>query len=824
MILRFRLLLLLFATYLCISTGFSQTVLKQADKFYLNMAYDKAIPKYLLALKKDSMNAVQGLKLADCYRLTNNSLQAERWYAKAVKSGKCEAIHKFYYAQALMGNGKYTEARKWLEEYKVASPDDKRAENLIKSIDNINGYSEDSQNFNIEKININSPFTDFGAVQYRDGIIFISSRDRNQPINRTHSWTGEKFLALYKAVGKDATFGEPKLFEKSIQTIYNDGPVCFNKLGNEMYLTTNNIEEGKTRRSNDGIVKLKIYKYLFNENEWVFDDTLPANNDQYNVAHACLNADGTKLFFSSDMPGGKGGMDLYVCTKKGETWDTPVNLGDKINSPGNELFPFIKSNETLYFSSNGHDGLGGLDIYSAQYKNDGWADVKNLMAPINSKEDDFAFTFNNNEQNGYFSSNRNTNIYARTTDDNIYFFTVLKPKPLAYTISLKDSVTESELTDAEISISDAEGNVINQKSATGVFNVDIIPNKTYKINTNVFAYVNQQIEWPASKKELNKVIKLQRSLGIDVEIVVRESFLNSSGVEGMKVNIVKVNTNKTEEFISSQNGKVNAILQPESNYYIIASGKGRTSNKFFVNTIGIAEGNKIYKTVYLDNTADASLNKKECLLAGLVISNIGNEPLKDVKIAFYEVATSSKKQEALTDASGKYLIYNLDLNQDYKIVVSKEGYFTQSTELSTKKEKTNKTFTRNYNLDRIVLNKAIKIENIYFDSGKWNIRPDAAKELNKVVNLLKDNPTIIIELSSHTDSRGSSESNLTLSDNRAKASAQYIIDNGIEQSRVSGKGYGESLPLNKCSDGVTCSDAEYQVNRRTEFKVVGNLK
>ena len=125
-------------------------------------------------------------------------------------------------------------------------------------------------------------------------------------------------------------------------------------------------------------------------------------------------------------------------------------------------------------------------------------------------------------------------------------------------------------------------------------------------------------------------------------------------------------------------------------------------------------------------------------------------------------------------------------------------------------------------IDKIVLNKAIKIDNIYFDSGKWNIRPDAAKELNKVVKLLKDNPTIIIELSSHTDSRGTAESNLALSDSRAKASAQYIIDNGIEKSRVTGKGYGESQPLNKCVDDVKCTDAEYQVNRRTEFKVVGN--
>ena len=373
--------------------GSSQVLLKQANKLYDAMAYERAIPKFMAGLKKDSMNVENGLKLADCYRLTHNSLQAERWYSKSVKAGMGKPIDKFYYAQALMSNGKYAEARKWLEEFQKTDPTDKRAESLIKSIDNINGYSEDSQNFKVEKVNINSSFTDFGAVEYRDGIIFVSARERNQPVNRTHTWTGEKFLALYKAQGKEATFTDPKLFEKSIQTVYNDGPVCFNKLGDEMYITTNNIEEGKTRRSNEGVVKLKIYEYKFIENEWAFEDTFPPNNDQYNVAHASLSSDGNKLYFASDMPGGIGGMDIYVCNKKDKTWDTPINLGDKINSAGNEIFPYIKSDGILYFASNGHEGLGGLDIYSAQEKNANWGDVKNLMAPMNSKEDDFGRSY-----------------------------------------------------------------------------------------------------------------------------------------------------------------------------------------------------------------------------------------------------------------------------------------------------------------------------------------------------------------------------------------------------------------------------------------------
>lgn len=677
-------------------------VLKKANKLYDAMAYDKAIPKFLSALKKDSMNSEIGLKLADCYRLTSKPEQAERWYSKSVKSGKGKPIHKFYYAQALMGIGKYAEARRWLEEYKKSTPGDERAENLIAAIDNINGYSEDSQNYQIEILKINSTSTDFGAVEYGDGIVFVSSRARNETVSRTNSWTGEKFLALYKATGKENEIANPKIFDKSIQTKFNDGPLCFSKSGDEMYLTGNNIEGGKTHKSKDGVIKLKIFKYKFIDNEWEFESGIPANNDQYNVAHAALSPDETKLYFASDMPGGMGGMDIYVCSKVGKGWEAPVNLGSNINTAGNEVFPFMSKDGIFYFASNGHEGLGGLDIYSAQEKNGIYADVKNLMAPMNSKNDDFSFVLNKNGQNGYFSSNRNSSIYTKTNDDNIYFFKVLKPKPQIYTISLKDSVTETDLTDSEITIADAEGNTNTLKSSKGTFTVDLIPNKTYKISTNVYAYINQQIQWLTPKKVASKYIKLQRSLGIDLEVSIKDNFLNPLGVEGLRVNIVKVNTNRTEEFLSSQNGKVNAVLQPETTYSIVASGKGKTSNKYFVNTIGISEGNKIYLTIYLDNSQDPAANKRYCLIAGQLLDLKTNEPIKDAKITLSEAGLNSKKQEATSDANGKYIFYNLELFQNYKIAASKDGYFTQNVDFSTKNSKDCKTFNRSFFMDKIV--------------------------------------------------------------------------------------------------------------------------
>lgn len=406
-------------TFAVLFANAQKGTVRKGDFQYKQMAYLKAIPYYTKAYKKDSTDQNVIFRLADCYRLTNNRQQSEIWYAKAVQMPLATSMHKFYYGQSLMNNGKYARARKYMEDFVIDNKTDGRGQAFLKAIDVYESYFADSSGYAVTKLDINSSNADFGASLYQDGIVFASSRPRSEMIQRKHSWTNESFLALYYSRGKENKFRAPELFAENIQTKLNDGPVCFSKNGEEMYITRNNQEGNKVRKSSDKIVKLKIFHAKSKGgSEWGSLQSFQYNNDNYSCAHPALSADGKTLYFVSDMPGGKGGMDIYMCTKEGNGWSKPVNLGDTINTRGNEVFPAIMEDGTLYFSSDGHPGIGGLDIFYTRFIGNGYVIPSNVGYPLNTSDDDFNMVYDVKNKTGYLSSNRAN----RGFDDDIYTF------------------------------------------------------------------------------------------------------------------------------------------------------------------------------------------------------------------------------------------------------------------------------------------------------------------------------------------------------------------------------------------------------------------
>lgn len=404
---------------LMMNLAFSQNAQsKKGDELYSQLAYSQAIAEYENALKKNPDMTQTKIKLADCYRMTGRSEKAEFWYWQIVKSTDVKPIHKFYYGQALMNNGKYSLAKSWIEEYHQFNPEDKRAVFALKTIDNLPKYYKDTASFFVWKLIINSAFADFCPVIYNNGIVFASARETKKVVERKHSWTGQPFLNLYYSHGKGNTFLEAEPFAQNVQIKYNDGPICFNKKGDEIYVTRNNVLKSRVLESDDEIVKLKIFHAVLENGVWKDLATFKYNNDNFNCAHPSLSPDGKKLFFSSDRPGGFGGMDLYVCEKDSTGWKAPKNLGEEINTSGNELFPYLHEDGTFLFSSNGRDGLGGLDIFWCKMKDNVFGEVKNLGSPINGGDDDFGVVFDNDTHYGYFSSNRE----MKNGDDDIFSF------------------------------------------------------------------------------------------------------------------------------------------------------------------------------------------------------------------------------------------------------------------------------------------------------------------------------------------------------------------------------------------------------------------
>ena len=695
--------------------------LKKANQYYDNLSYANAIPEYKKALKSDSTNSEAIIRLAHCYRLVNNSVEAENWYGKVVRMKNAQPQHYLYYAQACMSNGNYAEAEKWITNYKEKNGNDERASRMIESLHQINRLYEDSTNFKIVKLSINSEHSDFCPVYFDEGLVFASARNRTEIIQRTHDWTGMPYFSLYYAKGSELTFSQPKPFAPSINTRYNNGPVCFSKSGDYIYVTRNNVEEGRVKESDSGIVKLKIYILKRNGNDWENETSFDYNSDNYSCAHPCISADGNKLYFASDMPGGYGGMDIYVSTREGKKWGKPVNLGPSVNTSGNEGFPYIDSKKGLFFASNGRGGLGGFDIYYSPKSMNGFSTPVNLGYPINSPGDDFSWIQNEAGTFGYFTSNRET----KGENDEIYSF---KRMSVILNVLVYDSRTKLPLPYSEIKIIEAgtQRNV-DMTSDSGRTSIFLTPGKKYHIVTEKDKYSADTTDFIASDQP-NKVSDL--SISLDRQYV--------------------------RNFIA---GRITATED----------------------SIGVS---------------------------GALVK-ITNKRTGEVRTTY-------------TNADGSYRFDSLDLDNQYELEASVNDCITKQPNISTGNLAENEMANTNLSMDCLV--DVVRLANIYYDLNKFNIRKDAEPELLKLAKLMKSNPSMKIELRSHTDCRGSRQYNQYLSEMRVKSAIAFLTKNGIKSSQMIGRGYGETKPVNNCECEGTqrsdCTAEQHQANRRTEFKVL----
>lgn len=701
--------------------------LNRANRLYDQQDYSKAIEHYVNYLASvDNIRAMA--KLANCYRLTNDLDKAERCYEVVVKSNEALPINYFNYAKTLMGNKKYSEAKDWFIEYSKAVPSDKYAQEYIKACENVELLiNSDTTKFKVFNLNINSEKSDFGAIFYKDGIVYASARKGRTKKFKRFGWTDEPYLDLYFSPGGyQDKFRKPVPFSDKINSKFHEGPVSFATGEEFMYFTRNNYLKGKTNLSSTGINKLSIYTATLKEDEWDEVQLFDLNNPEYSIGHPSISTDGKVLYFISDMPGGFGGTDIYVCRKLGFKWTKPVNLGGNINTAGNEMFPFIHPDGSLYFSSDGHQGLGGLDVFVTRYNGYKWEYPTNLKHPFNSSKDDFAYTVNKARTIGYFSSNRE----GGKGGDDIYYF----EKNLALLKGLK-------------------GRVISASTKMPIGDVKVI----------LQDYIN-----PDMQK------------------------------------------------LTNPEGAFDFRLEPKQNYNVVIRKPG-------FQTKSVAYSEAAYKNVaepYLEIELESSIWIK---LEGFISDAETNTPIDLVSVELknqtYAISTTMT-----ATAEGKFE-FDLDPQCNYEVVFTKDGYFSESIDdLSTfdKKESEIIHYDVLLGMKRMVVDKAIELKDIYYDLNKWDLKPKAQKECDKLVALLRGNPHVTIELSSHTDSRASDQYNLELSQKRADAVAEYVISKGIEKSRIIPKGYGETHLKNNCANGVPCPESLHQQNRRTEFKVIGN--
>lgn len=636
---------LIYASFLLVAfQGYSQkSKVEKADKQYEQFAYIDAIKTYEAVAEKGYKSFDMFEKLGNAYYFNGESDKANKWYtALFAMNQSVDTEYYFRYSHTLKAVGEYDKANQMLEQFAKKSTTDLRAKQFETAKDYLQTIEENSGKYTVEILDINSENSDYGPSFLGNNLVFASNRETKKGTSRIQKWNNQPFTKLFiSKVDNDGTIGKPESFSSAIDTKFNEATPVFTKDGKTMYFTRNNFNNGKKGKNKDKIILLKIYKATLIDGKWKDVVELPFNNNNYSVAHPALSPDERTLYFVSDMPGTLGQSDIFkVNINDDGSYGIPENLGKAINTEGKETFPFVAADNELYFSSDGHPGLGGLDIFVSKINGNTFSNPKNIGAPVNGQMDDFTFIIDTKTRIGYFSSNR---VGGKGYDD-IYKF-------------------------------------------------------------------------------------------------------------------------KQEKIVCNQ------------------------------------------------------------LLAGVITDFKTGQILSEAKVSLYDKEAKLIKT-VFANANGVYTFEDLECGKSYLVRAEQADYLTKESRvvLSDKSGKTDLPMALERNRTPITegldIAKALGNIIIYFDFDKATIRPDAAMEIAKIVEVMKAHPSIKVDVRSHTDSRQTSKYNEALSERRAKQTVEFMINEGIDKNRLTAKGYGESQLVNRCADGVECSEAEHQQNRRSEFIII----
>ncbi len=631
----------------CAITTAQDRKLEKAQKSFDSHAYAVSIENYENLVEKGYSDEQIYKNLGDANYQNANYSEAANWYSKLfkLKQTTIDADYMYRYAQSLKSSKEYAASDIWMQKFKVVKSADVRAIKIAADPDYMEEIEKRSGRYDIKNLAVNSAASDFSPTFNGEQLVFSTARDSGTVTRYIHQWNNKPFLNLYSASpSENGDYNNAVKLDKNTNKKTHESSAVYTKDGTTVYFTRNNSENGNFSRDAEGVSRLKIYRATVQNGTWTNIVELPFNSDAHSAAHPALSSDEGKLYFASDMVGTVGQSDIFVVNINNDgSIGAPVNLGNVINTEARETFPFVTADNVLYFASDGHPGLGGLDVFATSIEDMGDLYIVNTGKPINSEQDDFAFIINNETKKGFFSSNRE----GGKGSDDIYGFTENEEIDLSCSTSVagvvKDQETGEPLMAAKVSIFNSANELVTETVSgdDGTFTLDgDCKDGDYKL--------------VASKDDYN-------------------------------------------------------------------------------------EGTKMFAVVSANDTSGV------------------------------EIALEKTMKQA-------------PLGTD--------------------------------------LVKFLNLEPVHFDLDKAEIRSDASVTIIKVIEYMKAFPTVKVQIQSHTDVKAGSGYNKRLSKRRAKNTVAHLIDNGIEASRISGEGFGETKLTNECNTRESCPDEKHEENRRSEFIVV----
>lgn len=491
------------------------TPLQKADSSFKNKEYYNAIQLYNKALKKvpDTIARFIYFQLGECYRFGNNYTEAKNWYDKAINSGYINPIVNLNIGEMLILAGDYTLAKTYIEKYINLFPNDEIAKIRLESCNlGLKGQKEKPLFEVKDEQELNSTVSDYGIAYFKkDKVIFASTRMEGS--EKIDAYTSQGFSDMFESTydAQKGQWGKPTKLQGTINTSFNEGTFTFDSTKNYGYYTQCNGTKGKLHQCN-----IMYAHYNEASNTWEASKLFDFNSQSFRIQQPCLTANGKTMYFSSDMPGGFGGADLYVIRKISDSvWGKPENLGPEINSIGNEGFPFISGDTLLIYASDGKPGFGGLDLFKSSIKNGKFSKPVNMMPPINSSSDDFNLVFKGSKDHGFFCSNRPGGI----GDDDIYAYDLI-PVILTVKGNVKDKASNKNLEQAIVIFKGSDGSIDSiATTADGnyIFS-NLKANVNYVIKATKVRYLNDSKTLNIGNELYSKTY--DRSLGLDLDFAL----------------------------------------------------------------------------------------------------------------------------------------------------------------------------------------------------------------------------------------------------------------------------------------------------------------